>query len=221
MLNRLINIPLNKESFNKELYIIKNIARNNGYKGNMIDKLLYKKQRQNTKSIIFPVQREDNNKKWRKIPYNGSISEKLGRNIRQFNVNAAYFNNYTLGKLLVNNKVNSKQDALCKSGVYEISCSDCQAIYIGKSKRDIKSRFLEHANYARHNKHASGLASHLIENNHHIETRNVKLIHSIRGGPILDRFEIVEIKRALAENKLLTNDQLDFGNNPLLNPELV
>lgn len=222
MLNRLINIPMNKKNFKKELETIRTIAKNNGYSIDLVDKLLSKKLKNIVISKLYPT---DKTKPvvntWRRIPYVGPISDNLGKILRSFNVAPAYFNNRTIGKTLLNNKIIDKRDPITCSGVYQITCSDCPAIYVGKSKREVKKRFSEHVSYAKYNKHASGLASHLINNNHTCNINNLKLLHRLEGGPILDRYEVIEIKRAISENKIVTNDQLDFGNNPLLDPDIV
>ena len=45
MIHRLLNIPLEKEEFNKELLTIKQIAKNNDYNTNIIDNILKKKEK--------------------------------------------------------------------------------------------------------------------------------------------------------------------------------
>ena len=48
----------------------------------------------------------------------------------------------TLGKMLINNKPKIDKNTL--SGVYEIQCKECDAIYIGQSGRKFKIRLKEH-----------------------------------------------------------------------------
>jgi len=45
MLHRLISIPLNSSNYNKEIDTIKQIVRNNGYDTSIVDKLIFRKNK--------------------------------------------------------------------------------------------------------------------------------------------------------------------------------
>ena len=67
---------------------------------------------------------------------------------------------------------------LKKSGIYGISYqSGCDTVYYGKTIRNIETRFTEHMyRFQCMNSDKSGVAKHMIENQHTIDIANIKLI---------------------------------------------
>ena len=118
--------------------------------------------------------------------------------------------------MLVNNK--DKVNKLDRSGVYRINCKDCSAVYIGQSGRSINVRVKEHRNSILNNNKNTGISTHCIENNHFIDTNNIKLLHSENKGKRLNLLEQLEIKKSLQNNNIInTNDQQNFLNTPIIN----
>lgn len=136
-----------------------------------------------------------------------SLSNKLGLNVIQVNKN-------NLGALLSNNKEKTKNSD--KSGVYEIKCADCDAIYIGQSGRNISIRIKEHKMNIVNNKRATGFAEHCLNNGHLFNSNDVKILHNTNKGKRLDLLEILEIKKALLNNKHITNTQTEFLATPVV-----
>ncbi|KAJ9581756.1 hypothetical protein L9F63_003825, partial [Diploptera punctata] len=60
-----------------------------------------------------------------------------------FNSLTHRLNEYSLYKIIKTNK-NEKIGQEYKSGIYQIKCQDCDKIYIGKTKRNLKTRLKEH-----------------------------------------------------------------------------
>jgi len=61
--------------------------------------------------------------------------------------------------------------------IYKISCKDCDATYVGQTKRQLKTRLREHKNNIRqdHSKH-SIVSEHIINFNHAFDWENVQII---------------------------------------------
>ncbi|KAJ8941327.1 hypothetical protein NQ318_004771, partial [Aromia moschata] len=72
-----------------------------------------------------------------------------------------------------------KIDNYEKSGIYEISCKDCDQKYIGHTKRSILTRFKEHMAHLKYGRtEKSCVAQHAFDNNHRIDINNLKLIRN-------------------------------------------
>ena len=56
--------------------------------------------------------------------------------------------------------------------VYEIHCTDCDAVYVGKTKRHLSTRFREHRDL----KHVSAVSSHLTSTGHDALFDDVKIL---------------------------------------------
>jgi hypothetical protein len=53
-----------------------------------------------------------------------------------------------------------------KSGIYELRCDDCSAVYIGQTGRKFKERMKEHEASFRKENCISLFAKHLVEKKH-------------------------------------------------------
>ncbi|KAJ8946277.1 hypothetical protein NQ318_023128 [Aromia moschata] len=72
-------------------------------------------------------------------------------------------------------KINNNE----KSGIYEISCKDCDQKYIGQTKRSILTRFKEHMAHLKYGRtEKSCVAQHAFDNNHRIDINNLELIRN-------------------------------------------
>jgi hypothetical protein len=62
-------------------------------------------------------------------------------------------------------------DERTKSGIYEIQCQTCPAVYYGQTRRNIDERFKEHMSMVRiRAKEKSSVAKHLLNNPGHVIT---------------------------------------------------
>jgi len=61
-------------------------------------------------------------------------------------------------------------DPLCNPNVvYKISCDNCDASYVGQTKRQLKTRLQEHASdINRRSKSPSVISNHRIDHNHNL-----------------------------------------------------
>ena len=63
--------------------------------------------------------------------------------------------------------------------VYQISCHDCDAIYIGETGRSVKTRKREHVSAVRNfDPEKSALCQHVLEHDHVIDWENVEILKS-------------------------------------------
>ncbi|XP_044764540.1 uncharacterized protein LOC123321102 [Coccinella septempunctata] len=106
LLERLVNIPLNEDNFNKEMGIIKQIARKNNFDNNMIDRMLNKKLHKRLLRSHFPIsQHRIENKRYFPLSFVGTLSSKVARLLeKDNNIKIAFRPTNNLRNLLFNNK---------------------------------------------------------------------------------------------------------------------
>ena len=86
---------------------------------------------------------------------------------------------------------------LCRSGVYKITCSECNCIYVGQTGRSLRERYCEHAlAYEKGKKEKSAFAGHLIDTGHALAGSTIQLIHNASKGRLMSMLEEVEIATA-------------------------
>ncbi|KAJ8932703.1 hypothetical protein NQ318_021222 [Aromia moschata] len=85
---------------------------------------------------------DTDNSKFASLPYKPKFTRGLDKIFKNININVVYNSKNKLQTLLGNSKdkINNNE----KSGIYEISCKDCDQKYIGQTKRSILTRFKEH-----------------------------------------------------------------------------
>ena len=78
---------------------------------------------------------------------------------------------------------------------------------MGQWGRDLKRRVSEHKKAILTN---TGFTDHCLQHNHFIDTKNITLLHNVQKGKKMDLLEILEIRKAIKNNKNLTNEQTEF-----------
>ena len=161
-INRLINIPLTKKDYDEEVNTIKHIAITNGYKPEMIDKLIYKKKKKikNQNKTNNNINNPTTNTKYIAIEYTNILPQIIKNEFKKHNINISFKTNNNIQTIL---KPKTKKDTKTCSGVYKINCDDCEQYYIGQTGRTFYERFTEHK--PKHNT-KSTYALHLIDKNH-------------------------------------------------------
>ena len=112
------------------------------------------------------------------IPYVQGISEPIKRILAEVGIRVAMKPHFTLS--LIFRKSKDPIDFEEKRGlVYQISCRDCDAIYIGETGRSVKIRKREHVSAVRNfDPEKSALCQHVLEHDHVIDWKNVKILKS-------------------------------------------
>jgi len=210
MTYRLCKLPLSVANFKKEYHQIVQIAETNGFDRSLVDKLIYKhsnKIKKHESSTLFEQNHNiaaDQQKEQRvSICYAPNITNKLQTTFKQSNIKLAYTNNYKLGSRLgcTKDTVPTRQ----RSGIYEISCSDCDAKYIGQTRRALHTRISEHLRSIKNRELHKAIPAHVFDpDNEHLHRitsfdENVKLIKPVTNSRKLDAYESIFIS---------TNDNL-------------
>ncbi|XP_071050953.1 HEAT repeat-containing protein 1 homolog [Onthophagus taurus] len=208
---RYYNTPLSKESRNKELDIIHNIAKNNGYTESDIEYIIKKYNKKQQHLISTSLQQTNITKIYRSINYPGNIGYSIRKTFLKYNVNISFSNNNTLGKILINAK--DKLQTLEQNGVYRLECDTCGATYIGETGRSLKQRIKEHKNNQN-----SNFGRHMIIHNHEFDiNKNLTLLHKQNKGFKLNLLETYEIDKCRTKNQNIEclNDQIHTFKTPL------
>jgi hypothetical protein len=80
--------------------------------------------------------------------------------------------------------------------VYKINCRSCNACYIGKTIRHLRTRIEEHKNgIGSREEEVSSVYKHMLENNHEIDFENVEVLDSATNDYRLRLKEALYIKK--------------------------
>lgn len=170
MIYRLINIPLSKEDYKIELNRIYNIADINGFHKKLIEKLVSKHKQKLIYKNVTSLSPLENNRKKIACTYDNLIFPSLHKCFSKFNVNLVPNSKTKLQNLLYSTK--DKINFLQKPGVYSVRCNatNCNALYIGQTKRELMIRAKEHIRYVKKNEpHKSGIVEHVLDKKHSID----------------------------------------------------
>lgn len=214
MIHRMLTIPLSETGRRKELNYIFETGQLNGYTRQTIQQLIDKRTREQYKRSLTTLTQEQPTLKHIAVNYNDE-TKKLRPILRKFGFELVFTSrNNQLQTLLGSTK--DPIDSLYKSGVYQITCDHCNKIYIGQTKRTLNTRFKEHVaevtkahkdtekGHVHHFK--SKVAEHIYNEQHFLNTKNIKLLRHISNPWKLDVAESIEIFKQ-NHNKLLNKDQ--------------
>lgn len=204
MIYRLCKLPLNIKNYMDEVKYIKYAALLNGYSVKTVEKLitLHAKKISKRKSTTLTPEREP--MKRITMPYIPEITQKLKKVFKKHNLEIVHNSNSKLQNYIV--QLKDKTDDLKKSGIYEISCSECEDKYIGQTKRSIEIRFKEHVSSVQKQQATkSAVALHALENNHtQWNMNNIKLKKQVNKSHELDAYESIYmyLNRSIAMNTM-------------------
>ena len=136
--------------------------------------------------------------------YNDS-SYLIGQCFRRNGYKTAFrTNSKIINKLKLKSKTHT-YDRLNQSGVYKISCNNCDNVYIGKTERNFSSRFKEHLKC-----NTSNVYKHLKDLNHNINEDNLSILHVSNDKHMIKILEKFEITNSVSKSEKLLNIQLDI-----------
>lgn len=219
LVTRLERIPLTREAYKKEIKTIYDIAENNGYKKELVDKIRNDIKTNKERNR----EQEQENGTWATLTYMGKSTYKLAKFFRKHNINTAFRTKNNLGRILRNST--NETDPLDKQGVYKLTCS-CKHSYIGQTGRKIKTRFREHIrDYNKKLKQPgatpeSNFANHIFNNKctpRHIR-QTVELLHLQHKGRRLNVLENMEIYKQKTFDGRIINEQINTASDIIFEP---
>jgi hypothetical protein len=140
LLNRMNTYPLTQGNKDRELTIINEILKDNGYQQQPIN-LQYK-----NKALINPTQTVPNTRKektkWTTFTYFGPETRTITNLFRNTSLKITY---KTTDKIKYHLKPKGiPEDVYNLSGIYQLQCRECPLNYIGQTGRAFKVRYREH-----------------------------------------------------------------------------
>ena len=177
LFNRAYSIITNKDALHKENARIKQVLKENEYQESIISKMF--RRITNNHSLLQSQQltqatdiQEEEIRMSINLPYVECTSEKLRRIFRSHKVRSTFYTEKTLRKLKDPVATEDKNNI-----VYEIDCSNCQAVYFVECKRSLKSRSDEHKRSIRNcNCDKNEIAKHCREVDHNFNWDQKKVI---------------------------------------------
>ena len=208
--HRAFSIPMNDKDLQHEIEIIHYLAHKNGFPTYLTSKIIEQQKEAINKNTS--TQRNNNNvdknvKTFVPLTYFNRASNEIGKVIKRFGYTPAFRTKYNCNNYIRN--INKEQcDKYDKPGVYKIECSSCTSIYIGKTERNIRTRFNEHLQ-----KSNSNVYKHVYDENHIINNlnNNVNVLHNSNDRYSLRTLEKYEIRRAMLNDENMLNVQLDLN----------
>ena len=191
-INRMNNYHLNAQQKEQEINTIKQILENNNFNNLNFNSMITKQHKNYNKTE--PNTKPDHNiqkHQWVTFTYIGKETNIITKLFSKLPINIAYKTNNTIGKLLSNTDVRKPNDKLDNSGIYRLSCPDCNMKYIGQTGRSFKVRFKEHFHDFKYNNSKSKYATHLLENHHSMGTIDdtLEILHTTHKGRSMNTME--------------------------------
>ena len=99
------------------------------------------------------------------LPYVPKLSQQLSRFLKRFNIQVFFKKCHTLGQIWSKNspECNARER---QNVVYQITCSDCNKVYIGKTERKLSVRLKEHSDAILKQDQSNAIYSHIHQTGH-------------------------------------------------------
>ena len=233
LLDRIWKICSDPEIIDLEVKRTKSILLTNNYPLKILDEHIarFVRKKKNLVPIIDPNEYKLNatdvpkDEIWLKLPFYGPDADEFGCKFENF-VNS----NFRTTKLCVvfttpteigkNFKFKDRVDELEKQSliVYQISCSQCEASYIGKTERIFTHRLKEHSrpkvNSLDNNKTSdSAVYNHHLETGHIIDYNSTKILDRADSDRKLQIKELLHIDQKKPTLNIQLNSQSEFRIN--------
>lgn len=203
LIHRLLSFPLTKDRYQKELSLIKDIARYNGYSSEIVASIIRKhklKKQIHDSTCLLPQRNQG--VKFATLPFH-SACKNLNRIFKEKELQVAFKSSTSLKNVLGNTK--DKIESNQKSGIYEINCKNCNQKYVGQTKRSISTRYKEHIAHFRFNRpEKSSVARHIWDTGHGMPADSIRLIKTVNNYRELDSFESIYMFKN--KNSLMNSD---------------
>jgi len=183
MLNRMNSYQLNKSSKEQEYNTIKQIMYNNKCEPSTLNINITKHTEK---------QEKNDTQKWAKFMHIGKETKFITKLFKNSPVKISFTTNNTIGRILSHRPTHTKtRNQLHKSGVYRLTCSDCDLKYVGQTGRFFSIRFQERYRDFKYNNNKSKFAMHLLENHHSTgHTDNIiEVLYITKRGRTMDTIE--------------------------------
>ena len=109
------------------------------------------------------------------LPYIQGASEQLRRTFNKYNIKTTFYTPTSLRSLLSKPKDPvPKEDR--NNVIYQLDCKDCEAVYVGETKRTLNIRTNEHISAVKSASQRSHTAEHCWKYNHDFDWNNKRVL---------------------------------------------
>lgn len=199
--------------YQENFLLIIDILLNNGYPlhfifNNIMERLQHYSHhtKNNKKPVTDRNFNETDKNNWFILPYTNNFSNKFQFVSKKYGFKLAYT---IQNKLHFIKKHKDKIDYNTQCNiVYKIPCGECDATYVGQSKRQLNTRVVEHRNSVRRGTSNSVISEHSFHSGHEFDWNNVKIVD--RENEYKKRLisEMISIKRQV--NGINIQSDTDF-----------
>lgn len=128
------------------------------------------------------------------IPYVGSVSERFAYVSKKHDFRLSFSITNSLREFITVHI--DRLDVLSQCNVvYRVSCCDCDATYVGQTKKQLKTRVKEHRNDIKRSSSPSIISRHRFELNHNFDWNGIEIIDGERSYCKRLTSEMLLIKR--------------------------
>ena len=171
LFDRTDNVVSNEKDKIEEKHRILAALQQNGYPKESIQRTVKKHHMRKEK----PRERTEEEPKQTKsinLPYIQGLSEQLKRALNKHNIKATFYTQTTLRSLLSKPKDRiPKEDR--NNAVYQLNCKDCEAVYVGETKRTLN---IEHITAIKSASKKSHTTEHCWKYNHDFDWKRKKVL---------------------------------------------
>jgi hypothetical protein len=153
LFNRLNSFHLQEKEYQQELNVIHNILYNNSFP--------IKPQKQAAHTKTQQQMTQTSMCKWATFTCVGKETSYITNIFRRIDLKIAFQTNHTTGILLSHK--NPTPDEVLLSGVYKLTCPDCNKAYVGQTGKRFSICYNEHKKAFHYVTHMSSFAQHLHE----------------------------------------------------------
>ncbi len=223
--HRLQSYPLSDTHKHVEHDIISHILRANQYSSSVVQNirsyLVVAPPIHSTLGLTQHTAPQQAHNQYGTFTYVGKEIRHVTKIFKQTNVKIAFKTKNTIERLLRHRKTSTQDDCFGKSGVYKLTCPDCNMTYVGQTGRSFRTRFREHARDFKYRTGNSKFAQHLIDQGHSFGSIDsiMEILHVVRKGALKDTLERFQIYKATSLG-IQINDRSTAGSNSLFNTVL-
>ena len=214
-IHRMVSIPLDADARKEETSTIKKIASLNNL--NVDIDLMIRRISAHTllRENRVPPPTNNTKERWLRLPYMGAASDKLASLLRRYGYRVGFYPVSTVGDLV---RLKDRSTPLDQSGIYQLSCGMCPAVYIGQTGRKLSTRLSEHRTALKPTStKKSAFAAHCRSKRHDFNKLEVSLLHACPKGRLMNRLEETEtIAAAISRKEHLLNDLSATFVNPFI-----
>jgi transposase-like protein len=228
LFNRLNTYPLTSAQMVKERDIINQILANNRFPPNVGDKFFKvekKAGKVNHEKMQVACCETENmtqtpiKKKTVTFTYMGRETHLVTKLFNNTCVRIAYKTSNTIGRALQTTKPpdnKNHNNYYNRSGIYQLTCPDCNKKYVGQTGRSFHKRFQEHLRDYKYNLGSSKFAQHVTQNAHSFGPIDeiMEVLHLTSKGAVMNTLEKFHIYR-LTKKGVQINDKSTSTQNIL------